>query len=114
MKNQSFERKGELKHQVLTRILATALDTELKDISDLLSLVPRIVLEVERFMKHVTGEEKKELVLDFLKQIINRFFVEDMKGEMLKFIETNGSRFIDTTVWLGNNSKVFTKKCLMC
>ena len=114
MKNQSFERKGELKHQILTKVLAVALDTELKDISDLLSLVPRIVLEVERFMKHVTGEEKKELVLDFLKQIINRFFVEDMKGEMLKFIETNGSRFIDTTVWLGNNSKVFTKKCLMC
>jgi len=114
MKNQSFERKGELKHQVLTRILATALVTEFTDISDLLSLVPRIVLEVERVMKNITGEEKKELVLDFLKQIINRFFVEDMKEDMLKFIETNGSRFIDTTVWLGNNSKVFTKKCLMC
>lgn len=111
MKHRTID---ELKQEALVRVLSYAMSQELKGLTDLIRLSYQVVLEVEKTLKNISGEEKKGIVIEFLTQIVEKFFDEDIKSTLLVFIEQNAGQIIDSAVWLGNNSKVFTKHARCC
>lgn len=90
----------------------------LKETSDIISLIPKLVIVLERDYKRLRGIERKKIVLLVLKDIIQR---NDNLNEMeVQTLVVMIPIIIDGLVYIGNKTsdtklfKKLKKKCNFC